>query len=283
MRIRFCGVRGSTPAPGPDFVRTGGHTSCVAVWPDGGGAPRLLLDAGTGIRAVTDLLDGAPFRGTILLTHLHWDHLQGLPFVAAADRDDAEVELLLPVDPAEGDATEVLRRAMSPPHFPIGPEGLRGRWVIRTITEGIHDIEGLEVTAREVAHKGGRTFGYRVVAPSGASVAYLPDHRPPLHGPRRAAALALATGVDLLVHDAQFLSDEDRWAEAYGHATVDQATAFADEAGARELVLFHHAPNRTDDAVGHVLTDARAASMELRISLAVEGAERDVGVTSGAR
>lgn len=276
MRIRFCGVRGSTPAPGPEFVRTGGHTSCVAVWPaDGGDAPRLLLDAGTGIRTVTDLLGGAPFHGTILLTHLHWDHLQGLPFFAAADRDDAEVRLLLPVDPADGDAVDVLRRGMSPPHFPIGPEGLGGRWEIGAIDEGSHDLEGFQVTAREVTHKGGRTFGYRITAPSGTSLAYLPDHRPPPGGPRRSAARELADRVDLLVHDAQFLAVEDRWAEAYGHATVEQAVAFADESAARELVLFHHAPNRTDDEVRHLLRLATAEHPR-PVSVAIEGAERRI-------
>jgi phosphoribosyl 1,2-cyclic phosphodiesterase len=95
VRLTFCGVRGSTPAPGPDFVRYGGHTSCVAVAHDGA-APTLLLDAGTGVRRVTSLLAGQPFTGMILLTHLHWDHVQGLPFFRAGDRDDARVTLLLP-------------------------------------------------------------------------------------------------------------------------------------------------------------------------------------------
>ena len=101
MRINLCGTRGSTPAPGRDFVRYGGHTSCLAITPDGAAAPELLLDAGTGIREVTRLLAGRPFRGTIALTHLHWDHVQGLPFFAGGDRDDARVSLLLP-EPEDG-------------------------------------------------------------------------------------------------------------------------------------------------------------------------------------
>ena len=134
MKLRFCGVRGSTPAPGPDFVRVGGHTSCLAVWPDGSTLPRLILDAGTGIRAVTPLLGGRPFRGTVLLTHLHWDHVQGLPFFRAGDRDDAVVDLLLPDEGVP--AASLLARAMSPPHFPIRPEGLRGTWRFGTVREG---------------------------------------------------------------------------------------------------------------------------------------------------
>ena len=84
MEILFCGVRGSTPAPGADFVRVGGHTSCVALTCSGEDTPALVLDAGTGLQRLSTRLEGAPFRGTLLLTHLHWDHAQGLPFSAPA-------------------------------------------------------------------------------------------------------------------------------------------------------------------------------------------------------
>ena len=95
MRVTFCGTRGSTPAPGLDFIRFGGHTSCVALSHDDGASPSrptLLLDAGTGLRRLPELLGDRPFRGTVLLTHLHWDHVQGLPFFRAGDRDDARVD-----------------------------------------------------------------------------------------------------------------------------------------------------------------------------------------------
>jgi phosphoribosyl 1,2-cyclic phosphodiesterase len=225
----------------------------------GGGAPRLLLDAGTGIRRVPALLDGGPFRGTILLTHLHWDHVQGIPFFPAGDRDDAQVTLLMP---AQGDALEVLSRAMSPPHFPITPDGLRGAWTFQGLEPGEHGIEGFQVTAAEIPHKGGRTFGYRVEH-GGHSLAYMPDHGPKGcgEGPdglgaRHPAALTLAGDVDVLVHGAQFTLAERDMAADFGHATVDYAVALATEAGARRLVLFHHAPARTDDQI-----DAIAASL----------------------
>jgi phosphoribosyl 1,2-cyclic phosphodiesterase len=96
VRLYLCGVRGSTPAPGAEFLRHGGNTSCVAVARDGAAAPTLVLDAGTGLRRLTGLLAGRPFCGTILLTHLHWDHVQGLPFFTAGDRGDARVSPLLP-------------------------------------------------------------------------------------------------------------------------------------------------------------------------------------------
>ncbi|MGH2902239.1 MAG: MBL fold metallo-hydrolase, partial [Solirubrobacteraceae bacterium] len=96
MRVVFCGVRGSTPAPGIEFVRYGGHTSCLALYRDGDPLPTLILDAGAGLQAATRLFAGAPFHGTILLTHLHWDHVVGLPFFAAADNPGARVSVLLP-------------------------------------------------------------------------------------------------------------------------------------------------------------------------------------------
>lgn len=254
MRVSFLGVRGSTPAPGPAFVRVGGNTSCVAV--AGEGPPVLVFDAGTGLRRLTAALGGAPFRGSILLTHLHWDHVQGLPFFAAGDRDDAQVTLALPAQgPGSDSAEAVLARAMSPPHFPIDPSGLHGDWHFESLEPGEHSIEGFTVIAAEVPHKGGRTFGYRVSDGAG-TFAYVPDHGPRGLGPgpdglgaRHEQVLALAKGVDVLVHGGQFTQAEHERAAEYGHATIDYALALAEEAGVTRLVLSHHDPGRTDDQV----------------------------------
>ena len=268
MRIHLCGVRGSTPAPGTEFVRYGGHTSCVAIAPedgppggvpDGGAAPRLILDAGTGLRRVTGLLRGAPFTGTILLTHLHWDHVHGLPFFAAGDRDDARVTLLLPEQEAEQEesagAEEVLARGMSPPHFPITPAGLRGEWSFGNLAPGVFKAEGFTAEAREVPHKGGRTFGYRV-SDGHSSIAYIPDHCPTALGPGpdgwgeyHPAALALAADADLLIHDAFLLPHEVAAQASFGHCAADYAVALARRAGARRVLLAHHKPDRTDAAL----------------------------------
>src|SRR3954452_15421934 len=125
MQVNLCGVRGSMPAAGVAFARVGGNTSCVALTPDRGPRPRPLLDAGTVLRNVGRLLGEAPFRGGLVLTHLHWDHTQGLPFFTAGDRDDARVEVYLP---ASGDPAHALDPLMSPPFFPITADGLRGGW-----------------------------------------------------------------------------------------------------------------------------------------------------------
>jgi phosphoribosyl 1,2-cyclic phosphodiesterase len=280
VKVTFCGTRGSTPAPGAAFVRYGGHTSCVAV-SEADEPPRLLLDAGTGIRAVTDLLAGEPFRGTVLFGHLHWDHLQGLPFFAAAGQLGARVRLLLPVQ--DGDAESVLERAFSPPYFPVTPRELGAGWEFAFIDEGDRRIEGFEVRAREIPHKGGRAFGYRVSS-GNRSFAYLSDHSPTTLGPgpdglgaRHEAALALARGADVLVHDAQQVAVEFPGVDYLGHSSVEYAVALAAEAGVATLVLFHHSPTRTDDDLDEVLAHTR------RVAAAVSPALTVVAATDGMR
>jgi len=279
VRIHLCGVRGSTPAPGAEFVRYGGHTSCVAIAPDGG-APRLILDAGTGLRRVTGLLGGAPFAGTIILTHLHWDHVHGLPFFTAGDRDDARVTLLLP-EPEEAQnqegsagAEEVLARGMSPPHFPIRPSGLRGEWSFCNLAPGAFKAEGFTVEAREVPHKGGRTFGYRV-SDGHSAIAYIPDHCPTALGPGpegwgeyHPAALGLAADADLLIHDSFLLPEEVAAQASFGHPAADYAVRLGRRARARRVLLAHHKPDRTDDAL-----DALAARFhpDPHVTVAAEG------------
>jgi ribonuclease BN (tRNA processing enzyme) len=271
MRVVLHGVRGSTPAPGGDFVRVGGNTSCVAITLDDQQLPTLLLDAGTGLSSVATALDGAPFIGDILLTHLHWDHVQGLPFFSSGDRPDAEVRLLLPAQEdasphSPGSAAALLSRAMSPPHFPIGPDGLRGKWSFEAVEQGTFSAGGCKVAAVEVPHKGGRTFGYRIEA-DGASLVYIPDHHPStdLEPGRR-----LAEGADVLCHGAMFTTGEEAVAHAYGHATIQEALQLAQRADVGALVLVHHSPRRTDDEVESL--HASVADLGLQVQVGREGA-----------
>ena len=277
--MHFCGVRGSTPAPGADFVRYGGHTSCLALTRDGEDVPRLLLDAGTGVRSVGTLLGERAFDGTILLTHLHWDHVQGLPFFDASDRDDARAALVIPDQENGQSAAAVLGRAMSPPLFPMTPQELRGSWSFDTISPGERTFEGLEVLAREIPHKGGRTFGYRVTD-GRTTLAYMPDHCPTALGPGpdgwgeyHAAALELAAGVDLLVHDAQIFPGELTRDACFGHALVDYAVELGRRAGARRVLLFHHRPDRTDEALDAM---ALRLSEHTGVSFAEQGSAVDL-------
>lgn len=275
MRVHFCGVRGSTPAPGAEFLRYGGHTSCVALAHDGDAAPTLILDAGTGLRRVTPLLGGLPFAGTILLTHLHWDHVHGLPFFTAGDRDDAQVTLLVPEQDGGESAEQALARGMSPPHFPIPPSGLRGSWTFGTVPPRQLKAEGFTVEAREVPHKGGRTLGYRV-SDGHSVIAYIPDHCPTALGPGpdgwgqyHPAAVDLARDADLLIHDAFLLPEEVSAEASFGHAAADYAVGLGRRARSRRVILAHHKPDRTDQALDRL--GRRLGAGTARVSVAAEG------------
>lgn len=253
MKLHFFGVRGSTPAPGADFARYGGHTSCVGVIPDGASGPTVVLDAGTGLRSVSDHVDGPGFHGTILLTHLHLDHVMGIPFFEKGDHPQSDVDVFLPAQ--NGDTgRDLMARWLGPPTFPITPEELLGAWRFHAIEPGRFVADGLEVRAFEIEHKGGRTYGYRI--DSGAeSVAYLPDHT---QLARRSPEIdAILRDVAVLVHGAQFLDAEKEIADDYGHCTISEVIQAATDVGAGRLVLFHHAPARSDfelDELGRWVT-----------------------------
>lgn len=274
MRIELLGVRGSTGAPGADYVRYGGHTSCVTVRVDPSVPPSLVLDAGTGLRSLSGQLDGAAYDGSIVLSHLHWDHMQGLPFFAAGDRAAARVDLFLPAQD-DRSGRDLLAQSFSPPAFPIAPEGLRGRWGFHAMDAGRHRIEGFEVVAVDIRHKGGRTFAVRVADEHG-SIAYLPDHAP-MAGVSDELMGQLA-GVDVLLHDAQFLEGERPVAVDYGHSTVQDAVRLAQECGAGQLVLLHHSPARTDDQLDQIASWAPGLAAELTVVVGREGMVIDVGV-----
>jgi ribonuclease BN (tRNA processing enzyme) len=271
MKIFLAGVRGSTPAPGRAFLRFGGNTPSVAVTADDG-STRLVLDAGTGIRRVSEILGSDTFNGTILFTHLHWDHVQGLPFFRSLDREGASAKLLIP---EHAEPLEVLRRMMSPPFFPIDPTEMNGRCYSETLQEGTLELEGFEVLARKVPHKGGPTFGYRV-SDGRSSFTYISDHNPIAlgEGPDglgeyHPAAIELSEGVDVLIHDAQYLASDFASHASFGHSAAEYAVGLAEKAGSKRLLLFHHDPDRTDEQLDEVEASFRNAG--LPVAAAVEG------------
>ena len=198
-----------------------------------------------------------------------------MPFFASGDRDDARVSLLLPEQENGASAESVLARAMSPPHFPMTPSDLRGDWTFAAIAPEELTAEGFNVLAREIPHKGGRTYGYRI-SDGRSTLTYMPDHRPTAFGPGpdgcgeyHPAALELAAGADLLVHDGHLLPDELAAEQRFGHSSVEYAGKLAAHAGARAAIIFHHAPERTDEALDEL---AAGLSGEAHVSLAVQGA-----------
>jgi len=253
VRVHLLGVRGSTPAPGSEFVRYGGFTSCVALAHDGDPFPTLILDAGTGLRRSKALFGEQPFAGTILLSHLHWDHTHGLPFFTAGDREGSRVNIMVPQQLDGTGALEILSRGMSPPIFPVSPDQLRGQWIFTNISPGTQGLEGFSVSTAEIPHKGGRTFGYRIS--DGHSVlTYMPDHCPTDLGPGpdgwgeyHDQAMALCEGADVLIHDASLVAEEVAAQAYFGHAAAEYAVELARRSNVVRAVLFHHKPDRTDD------------------------------------
>jgi ribonuclease BN (tRNA processing enzyme) len=224
----------------------------VAIAHDGE-APSLLLDAGTGIRRTSSLMNGEPFRGSVLLSHLHWDHVHGLPFCDATDRLDSRVTLFVPDQLDGSDPLEMLSRGMSPPHFPVRADELRGDWSFVSLSSSVLEIEGFRVLVEEIPHKGGRTYGFRV-GDASATVVYMPDHCPSALGPGpdglgeyHQEAMELCEGADVLIHDAQLVREELEAEGYFGHAAAEYAVELGRRAHVTRVVLFHHKQSRVDD------------------------------------
>jgi phosphoribosyl 1,2-cyclic phosphodiesterase len=207
VKVTFHGVRGSTPCHGHDIARYGGNTSCVSV--DVPGASPIVFDLGTGLRyfGASQPHDGS-FRGTCLLTHLHWDHTQGLPFFTPMLKPGAEFDVYAPVQEDGRTVAEVFEATIHPPLFPICINQFPGTFRFHDLGDTEFDLGPVRVVSRLVPHVG-NTLGYRVEH-EGRSVAYLSDHQQPYDGSLAASAgaLELARGVDLLIHDSQYTPDE---------------------------------------------------------------------------
>ncbi|MGH9089594.1 MAG: MBL fold metallo-hydrolase [Acidimicrobiales bacterium] len=282
VQVTFYGVRGSCPCAGERYRRTGGNTSCVLVTVEG--EPPLILDLGTGLRALGEALRpalrlaGHPLRANALLTHLHFDHILGLPFFGPLHDAGAQLAVYGPRQQG-ADLHETLHGAVRPPFFPVPMSELGGDVALHEVGDDDFVLGACEVRARRVPHPGD-TLGYRVEA-GGQVLAYLPDHQAPLD--RRdvpEAVLELCDGADVLVHDGQYTDDEFAGKCDWGHSTVDYAVRVAAEAKVRHLLLFHHDPSHDDEQVEQLVARARQlpdARQLGEVSLAREGMTVDLG------
>jgi phosphoribosyl 1,2-cyclic phosphodiesterase len=271
LNVSFYGTRGSTPCPSDDNRRYGGNTSCVAL--EAPGHDPVVLDLGTGLRffGETQANDGT-FRGAALVTHLHWDHVQGLPFFTPILRPGAQFAIYGP--PQVGSTlSDAFHRFICPPFFPVTVEQLYGQMTFHDAGDTDLVLDGAKVRVRPVPHVGANN-GYRVEM-GGASVAYLPDHQMPQDGSHTVTddVLELCDGVDVLIHDAQYTPDEFVEKAHWGHCTIDYAVFVAREAGAKCLALFHHDPARTDDQLDALLAHARDQAATTAVSEVVAAYE----------
>lgn len=275
MLVTFHGVRGSTPCHGDEIARYGGNTSCVSVTADG--ERPLMFDLGTGLRYYglarpTD----EPFVGTCLLSHLHWDHVQGLPFFTPLQDPDSSLTIYAPPQTTGRSAADQLHACICPPMFPVTIDEYPGTVVVRDAPLSFR-VGGYDVTSAAVPHVGA-TRGYRVEH-RGRSVAYVCDHQQPVGGVMIDPAVReLCEGVDLLIHDAQYTPAEFAAKRTWGHCTVEYAVWLASEVGARRLALFHHDPTHDDDMMDRLVQAARqcGATMGVDVFGAVEGLLVDV-------
>ncbi|HZR93003.1 MAG TPA: MBL fold metallo-hydrolase [Gaiellaceae bacterium] len=249
MLVRIWGCRGSLATPGRETLRYGGNTSCIEVECDDGTS--LILDAGTGIRALGRRLAGERRKEIHLcLTHLHIDHIEGIGFFAPIFDPGATVHIWGPPSSVRS-LDERLARYLSAPLFPVELSDLPASFRFHDVEDEPWQIGGAQLVAAHVSHPGA-TLGYRIEA-DGSCLTYLPDHEPAVGVELErltsdwVSGYTLAEGSSLLVHDAQYTDAEYADHVGWGHSSVSQAVSFAAMTHAARLVLFHHDPLHTDD------------------------------------
>jgi phosphoribosyl 1,2-cyclic phosphodiesterase len=261
--VTFWGTRGSIPTPGAHTARYGGNTPCVAVETSGG--QLLILDAGTGIRALGNRLverQNGAVNAEILLSHAHWDHIQGLPHFRPFYSPGNAVRIW---GSRQGSTSleAILRRQMDLAVFPIPLDALSAKLTVQHVEPGEFTVGAFRVGAMKLRHPG-TTLGYRLTpVGGGAALAYVTDNElgdgPDYGTPAswRSDFVRFLDGVDLLIHDAMYTPEELETHRGWGHSTFEQAVAVAAEAGARRLVLFHHEPEHGDALVDRLVDEAR--------------------------
>lgn len=274
MKVTFYGVRGSTPCHGDDTRRYGGNTSCVGVAVPG--AAPLFFDLGTGARylGLQHPVDGS-FRGTCLLSHLHWDHVQGLPFFPPLMCPGARLDVYAPQQDDGRTLGAAFADMIRSPQFPVSLDQLPGTIDYHDLTDADFHVGDVAVRSRLVPHLG-PTLGYRVEY-GGRSVAYLSDHQQPHDSDFSftSGVRDLVQGVDVLIHDAQYTPAEFTTKHQWGHSTVEYAVWLAGQLDVGTLALFHHDPLRSDDALDRTVARFEATG-GVRVVAAHEGLVLDL-------
>jgi len=269
LTVRFRGVRGSIPSPGRETARYGGNTSCVELRCEG---RLLILDAGSGIRSLgNDLVresNGEAIQADVLISHAHWDHIQGFPFFAPAYSDGNRIRVLWSkrVTP---ELSTALRGQMQSLHFPVGFDQMRGLVGIQEFEREPVDLGPYTVRTIALNHPGG-CAGFRIETAYGG-VAYIPDHEPfriggnngeADHGKihRREELINFVSGTDLLILDTQYTEEEYLQHIGWGHGCLPDSVALAANAGVGQLALFHHDPSHRDYQIDLMVQSAQKLS-----------------------